>query len=191
MYFSSKLNIKLSIFFKKNKSISRVHLDSIFKELVNSIMVKGRVTTSRNSIILFFKKFRKDFLQFDNSINYLIFFKCLHFNQLFENIFKTDIFFKFSFHRIDKKIRKFSRGKSGKYKIKFNYIPPFKRFRYILKSIKNEIKFSKGVFYEERFLNFFKTMTYNPQSSFIFRNKRFTYNYINRNMNNTVLLKSY
>jgi hypothetical protein len=50
--------------------------------------------------------------------------------------------FAFYLNKVDKKVRKFSRGKSGKYKIIFKYIPAYKRQALVMRLLVKEIKFN-------------------------------------------------
>jgi len=49
--------------------------------------------------------------------------------------------YKLTFHTVSKKIRKYSRGKSGKYRMVINYLHPNLRFNTNLKLIINEVKY--------------------------------------------------
>lgn len=50
--------------------------------------------------------------------------------------------FAFYLNRVDKKVRKFSRGKSGKYKVVFKYVPEYKRQTLVMRLLVKEVKFS-------------------------------------------------
>jgi hypothetical protein len=50
--------------------------------------------------------------------------------------------FQFKFNKVDKRVRKFSRGKIGKYQCIVQYIPAYKRRSIFLRWLINEINFS-------------------------------------------------
>lgn len=184
------LNFDIKKYFKKNKSIDKYNDNFLTKSLIQSISSKGKNAKFKSKFYKFFRKFRSEMVSVDLGELGMSNFKYLVFNNLFRNLLKIKVFFKHSFHRIDKKIRKFSRGKSGKYTMKYNYVPAFKRVKNQMKSIKNEIKLAKGLTYDERFFEFFKTITYNYKNSFMFKNKKFAYKYIHSNSYNKILKKA-
>ena len=68
--------------------------------------------------------------------------------SLFE--LSTDFLFTFKFHKINKLIRKYSRRRSGKYKIVFSYIMPYKRFLFLVKLFEKEVKFNHNQTFSRR-----------------------------------------
>jgi len=48
------------------------------------------------------------------------------------------------FNSVNKYIKKYSRGKSGKFNVLIKYLPPYKRFKYLLSIIIKDIFFNKS-----------------------------------------------
>lgn len=68
--------------------------------------------------------------------------------KYFESI---DMVFRFTFHKIDKNVRKFSRGKSGTYKTVFQYVPPFKRNSVKLRLLKQNLNYRLETTFAKKF----------------------------------------
>lgn len=68
--------------------------------------------------------------------------------KYFESV---DMVFRFTFHKIDKNVRKFSRGKSGTYKTVFQYVPPFKRSSVKLRLLKQNLNYRLETTFAEKF----------------------------------------
>lgn len=108
--------------------------------------------------------------------------------QLFISKFLTNLpIFMFFIHNVDKNVKKYSRGKSGKYSFVWKYIAPYKRFFVTLKLIAKEIKFMNGRTLPIRIQNALTLLFSDFQKSFIWKAKLFSYNYIFKNYRNTLM----
>ena len=118
--------LKLPLSFRNNRSYFRFYTDVNLRLLTQTLTKRGSTDFYRNHLIRVINVINlklKTSKLYTNSLFYL----SISTITFFQIIYNFNIYFKFSFHLIDKNIRKFSRGKSGKYKIVFNYIPKFKR----------------------------------------------------------------
>ena len=102
--------------------------------------------------------------------------------SFFEQKFKKSTpTFAFNIKNVDKKVYKFSRGKSGKYKIKWQFIVFFKRLTFFIKMFIKEVKFLNGFKYKHRLYNVVHNFLTNNPSTQIFLIKNFSHNYIRLN----------
>ena len=124
--------------------------------------------------------------QFDNlrvkfnhksSVNYL----------LFETLAKNAPIFSFYIRKVDKSIRKNSRGKSGKYTIIWKYIPVYKRLYVTLRWLLKELKFQKLKTLETRMVHMLHTFLVDPNSSFVIRLRKFVHGFVFYNYKTTLL----
>ena len=106
-----------------------------------------------------------------------------------ELFFQLNVYFKFSFHMISKKIRKFSRGKSGKYKVVYNYIPFFKRERYKAKQFYKNLKYMEGRNFKSRLRNLVNLYRYNFKKTTIYYERSKAMKFIFKKQYNSVLLQ--
>lgn len=117
-----------------------------------------------------------------------------HFNSFlwiynFNYIFNIIFFFKISFNRIDKKAKKFNRKNKLKYKIQTNYIPQFKRTRFIIFLFIKQLKLMTNETYIKKFFNLLKWNLKKPKSTYFFKFRVYTYTYILKyKYKNTLLL---
>lgn len=110
-------------------------------------------------------------------------------NFFFKNrLMKLEPIFSYFIYKVDKNIRKYSRGKSGKYTFVWKYIPIYKRtyiaFRWFLK----DIKFNYNKKFNIRILNFLSILFLNIESSFAWKSKLYSYNYVFKNFKKKLLL---
>jgi hypothetical protein len=85
--------------------------------------------------------------------------------------------FAFYLNKVDKKIRKFSRGKSGRYKIIFKYIPKYKRQALVMRLLIKEVKFSTQYILLNRLKAILLTFIAAPRKSLPARIARFSHYY--------------
>jgi len=111
------------------------------------------------------------------SVNYL----------LFETLMKSAPIFSFYVRKVDKSIRKNSRGKSGKYTIIWKYIPVYKRLYATLRWLLKELKFQKLKTLETRLVNMLQTFLVDPNSSFVVRLRKFVHGFVFYNYKSTLL----
>jgi hypothetical protein len=141
-----------------------------------------------------------EILKFDESDWQLLFFKSLGSSSgkvpseafFIKNYFLSRItpvvpLFSYFVNSVDKNVRKYSRGKSGKYSFVWRYIPSYKRtyltFRWVLK----DIRFSTSKTFDERLVNSFFSLTNEPEKSFAWKSKNYTYAYIFKNFRKTLM----
>lgn len=108
----------------------------------------------------------------------------LHF-KLVDFIFNINPIFIFRFNKIDKKIWKYSRGKSGRYKCVFKYIPVYKRLNFIFLVFKKDFIFSKIKKFKQKLSFLIYSLVIN-HTSLVFNIKRFANFYF---FNNTSVFR--
>jgi len=107
------------------------------------------------------------------------------------SLMKIKVFFKFSFHTINKKIRKYSRGKSGKYKLEMSYLPFYKRFNFVLSLLKKNYKVVSHLKLGDAFLFLKHLVNFNLKKSLVFKLIGFINSYILKRKYNSSLLNSH
>ena len=105
----------------------------------------------------------------------------------FENLQKHAPIFSFYIRKVDKSIRKNSRGKSGKYTIIWKYVPAYKRLYVLVRWFLRDLKFQKVKSFEERFIKILETFLYTPNVSFLVRLRKFVHNFVFYNFKQTLL----
>jgi len=95
--------------------------------------------------------------------------------------------FSYFIYSVDKNIRKYSRGKSGKYVFIWKYIAPYKRLNLAMKWIAKEVKFSQNKKLKDRINDIFSNLIFSPQNSFAWKSKVFSHNYVFRNLRKTLM----
>lgn len=95
--------------------------------------------------------------------------------------------FSYFIYSVDKNIKKYSRGKSGKYVFIWKYIAPYKRFNLAMKWIAKEIKFSSDKQVKDRIVSTLKTLIFDSKNSFAWKSKVFSHNYVFRNLRKTLM----
>lgn len=108
-------------------------------------------------------------------------------NYLYDKLAQVPSIFTFFIYNVDKNIRKYSRGKSGKYVFVWKYIAPYKRFYVALRWILKDIKFNHNNKISERIVDIFLKLTEDPKNSFIWRSHLFAYTYVFRNLKKTLM----
>lgn len=102
-------------------------------------------------------------------------------NFLFLQLTKITPIFNFFVYSVDKNIRKYSRGKSGKYTFVWKYIAPYKRIFIAFKWIIKDMKFNTSIKVSERVFKTFEKIFFTPQNTFVWRSHVFAHNYVFRN----------
>lgn len=108
-------------------------------------------------------------------------------NTLNRIFFKVMPIFSFFIYNVDKNIRKFSRGKSGKYTFLWKFIAPHKRHYLVMRWLVKDCKFSPHKKFLERILQSFIDIILNTDDSFVGRSKTFSHNYVFKNFKKTLL----
>lgn len=126
------------------------------------------------------------------NLNYLVNSgKKVNLNFFYKNIIETLFFkvtpvFSFFIYSVDKNIRKFSRGKSGKYVFLWKYIAPYKRHYLIMKWIAKDCKFYQDKKFVDRLTQAFVNVLINEDKSFVHKSKIFSHNYVFKNFKKTL-----
>lgn len=107
------------------------------------------------------------------------------FLKLFNTINPVFIYF---IYNVDKNIRKYSRGKSGKYAFVWKYISPYKRLFLAMRLFAKELKFRGERKFFERFLSSLSVLENDFKNSFIYQSKAFSHNYVFKNFKKTLLV---
>lgn len=131
-----------------------------------------------------FYDYYKNMIIFNKKIfNFSSFFK----NSIFNLLNKIIPIFSYFIYNVDKNIRKFSRGKSGKYIFIWKYIAQYKRIFIGMKWIIKEIKFNYDSKINKRIKKtFFKLFT-DLESTFAWKSKIFSHNYVFKNFKKTLM----
>lgn len=96
--------------------------------------------------------------------------------------------FSYFIYSVDKNIRKFSRGKSGKYTFIWKYIAPYKRLYLVMRWLIKDVKFYQSKSFNERLIKTFYNLTFNLNDSFAWKSKIFSHNYVFKNLRKTLML---
>lgn len=108
-------------------------------------------------------------------------------NYFFFLLSKVSPVFSYFIYNVDKNIRKYSRGKSGKYAFVWKYIAPFRRFNLAMRWITKDVKFSFEKNFSDRLLTVFSNLVLSPTKSFAWRSKTFSHNYIFKNFRKSLM----
>jgi hypothetical protein len=105
---------------------------------------------------------------------------------IFRRVIKSSLdelspIFSFYIYKVDKKIFKNTRGKSGKYTFIWKYVAPYKRNFLVMSWILKEMRVSQGRKVRDRVLNVVSNLVLAPQKTWVFRVKKFSHNYVYRN----------
>lgn len=197
LWFFKNLEINYFSYFKKNKSVFR-EPETRFKSIRNSILKGGGSEAPKN---LFLKVFYNNFTSkhsnlFSSPVSLLFTKSLVKFNKLdfykfVDLFFSLNVYFKFSFHMLNKKIRKFSRGKSGKYKSVYNYIPFFKREKFKTKQFRKNLKLIEGRNFYLRLSKLTDIYKNDFKSTVLFYEKNKAIHKVFTQKYNTIMLKSF
>ena len=111
-------------------------------------------------------------------------------NLIFKNLQYLSPIFSFYIYKVDKKIFKNTRGKSGKYTFIWKYVSPFKRLFLVMQWLMKELKLKPGKTLSDRLYTTLNTLILSPDKTWIYRVKKFSHNYVYRNSRRT-LAESY
>ncbi len=118
------------------------------------------------------------------SLNASLFLK----NYLYSLLSKVSPVFSYFIYSVDKNIRKFSRGKSGKYTFIWKYIAPYKRINLAMRWIVKDIKFFQSQTFTERFDKTLFNLLTSPEKSFAWKSKIFSHNYVFKNFRKNLMI---
>ena len=108
-------------------------------------------------------------------------------NYFYFLISKTSPVFNYFIYSVDKNIRKYSRGRSGKYTFVWKYIAPYKRINFSMRGIIKDVKFYQNKKFNDRLLNVFELLLKNPDKSFSWKSKIFSHNYVFKNFRKSLM----
>lgn len=118
----------------------------------------------------------------------------IHFNYkatlnhlLFENLTTNAPIFSFYIRKVDKSVRKNSRGKSGKYTIIWKYVPSYKRMYVTMRWLLKDLKFQKLKLFSERITRVLETFLLTPNLSFLLRLRKFVHTFVFQNFKKSLL----
>ncbi len=111
------------------------------------------------------------------------------FRNFFKNIFlKISPVFAYFIYKVDKNIRKYSRGKSGKYTFFWKYVPFYKRKFITARWVAKDIKFYNSIKFSERINGVLNDLMFNEKETFPYKSKKYTYFYIFKNFRKTLMI---
>lgn len=103
----------------------------------------------------------------------------LHFSSvLTSNIYKMLPVFSFYIYKVDKKIFKNTRGKSGKFTFLWKYVSQFKRRFLVMHWLMKEMRIKPGRSLQDRVNNIIKTLVFTPKKTWMWKVKKFSHNYV-------------
>ena len=95
--------------------------------------------------------------------------------------------FSFLIKRVNKGLRKNSRGKSGKYTVMWKYVPVYKRMYTTMRWFLKDLKFQKNSSIESRFAQILEQLFVNPERSFLHNVRYFTHRYVFKHFSKTLV----
>lgn len=94
--------------------------------------------------------------------------------------------FSFYIYRVDKKIFKNTRGKSGKFTFIWKYVASYKRLFLVMHWLMKELRVTPGRTIYDRLSQVIKTILTSPESTWMWRVKKFSHNYVYYNCRRTL-----
>jgi len=173
-FFSSKLSQS-----QKNSVLS---WRFIFTTLNNSFFTEGKVYEN----IQHYTNQSVSYNHYLNSSSKNITNDSNMFNLIYKNLLNFLPLFSFYIYKVDKKIFKNTRGKSGKFTFIWKFLTPYKRLNWVMYWLAKEIKLKTGKTLHNRFHTLFNDILFNPNNTWVFKVKRFSYNYVYRNCRSTL-----
>lgn len=128
-------------------------------------------------------KYNNIFSNNDKTINIAFFLK----NYLYFLLSKVSPVFSYFIYSVDKNIRKYSRGKSGKYVFIWKFIAPYKRIHLSIRWLIKDIKFNQSRIFNERLLKTFDNLLFSPEKNFSWKSKIFSHNYVFKNFRKSLM----
>jgi hypothetical protein len=119
----------------------------------------------------------------EKTLNFTFFLK----NYLYFLLSKVSPIFSYFIYSVDKNIRKYSRGKSGKYTFIWKFVAPYKRIKLSTRLIVKDIKFYQSRRFKERLAKTFENLYFSPEKSFSWKSKTFSHNYVFRNFRKSLM----
>lgn len=127
--------------------------------------------------------YSNNLLNSEKTLNFTFFLK----NYLYFLLSKVSPIFSYFIYSVDKNIRKYSRGKSGKYTFIWKFIAPYKRIKLSTRLIVKDVKFYQSRTFQERLIKTFENLYYSPEKSFAWKSKIFSHNYVFKNFRKSLM----
>lgn len=122
----------------------------------------------------------------DNS-DYTLFPQAIIFQKFLSLLEKYFPVFSFFIRRVNKGLRKNSRGKSGKYTVIWKYVPTYKRIYITMRWFLKDLKFQKPSTLEARLYQILEQLFLTPELSFLHKVRHFTHRYVFKHFKKTLL----
>ena len=106
---------------------------------------------------------------------------------LFESLQEYAPVFSFYIRKVDKSVRKNSRGKAKKYTVIWKYVPAYKRLYVTIRWLLKDLRFQKLRYLEPRLVKILEVFLLSPDLSFLSRVRRFVHNFVFNNFKKTLL----
>lgn len=104
----------------------------------------------------------------------------------FRNVNYVQPLFLMYIYKVDKSIFKNSRGRSGKFTFIWKYITSYKRKFIVFHWLNKELKITNGKTLLHRLDSLVNRVVYDLKSTWIYRIRKFSYNYVYRNCKNSL-----
>lgn len=108
-------------------------------------------------------------------------------NFFFSKLIQLSPLFNYFIYSVDKNVRKYTRGKSGKYIFIWKYIAPYKRHYLMCRWFLKELKFDESRSINKRFYNLYHLLTYDIKQTYAWKAKNYTYAFIFKNFRKTLM----
>jgi hypothetical protein len=105
---------------------------------------------------------------------------------LFKNMYEMLPMFSFYIYKVDKKIFKNTRGKSGKFTFIWKYVTQYKRIFLVMHWLLKELRIKPGRTLSDRLDLTLKTLLTEPNKTWMWRARKFSHNYVYRNSRKTL-----
>lgn len=110
-------------------------------------------------------------------------------NSFFHFLHDYTPIFSFLIKKVSKLQWKHSRGKSGRYTIKWKYIPLYKRVIVLLRWLVNDVQFQTHYNFTDRLYNSLRNLWFFPSSHLIIQFRQFVHKYVFQRCKNSLLKK--
>lgn len=192
--------LKSSVILQKSINLYlKSHKQAYFKNLGGNFNNWRSVYLSLNFLNYTDKKyahiqpFQNDVLNYNNRLDKNAKFIGSEWNiisVIFRNLPKLEPMFSFYIYRVDKKIFKNTRGKSGKFTFIWKYIAPYKRNFLVFSWLIRELRLKSGKNLILRLYDLISTLSLDYKRTWIYRVRKFSHNYVYKNCRRT-LAESY
>ena len=146
-------------------------------------------TTKLNNTALSFNLIKDETTNYNHALSpvYKSIESVWDFNKwLFKNMYNLVPMFSFYIYKVDKKIFKNTRGKSGKFTFIWKYVASYKRLFLVMHWLIKELRLKPGRTLSERLNNLIISLTHEPKSTWVYKVKKFSHNYVYRNSRRTL-----